>query len=77
MKKVYNLKERVQVYLQTKSGVLALRSLWWVEQSHTDRFPHFQLLKRIKSYLNALLFTCVITKVLERHSVMMCGGEVL
>lgn len=46
-----------------KSDFVSLRSLWQDEQTHTDSFPGFQLLKCIKFSLNAFLyFTCVINK---------------
>lgn len=35
-------KEKFQIYLQTKSEVLALRSQWWAEPSHIDSLPCFR-----------------------------------
>lgn len=60
-------------HIQTKSYFVSLRSLWQDEQSHSDSFPCFQLLKCIKSSLNAFLyFTCVINKV---AAVAFCDDE--
>lgn len=50
--------------MRTNSDFVLLRSLCQDEQSHTDTFPCFQILKCIKSSLNAFhYFTSVINEV--------------